>query len=437
MFVLDGDKMRQANSTIKGYSYQFNKSILEILQAEEYAEIVLEGVIEDIDIHSPTSTTTIQCKYHEDKKFQISSVVPPILEMLCHYCECAYLGKSISYILYAYYADNVGSIDIAEFVKFLESTMDKDIMLKYFHRIYSIPDSAILSIANKSKRNNLEKEELLNYYKTNRNSLSLRVNIQDFWNSFTYVKAEQYDDLQAKVIQELENITDHDTAKALFYPNAFSRVAYLSSKSDRSDRTITKSDFVDYLLNQKSVLLTSWAIEILGKEQILKAKKEYLSSAFASNPDVRAFVFSDAFLEASGNKIVTFIHEYISKYFRKRKLHKPPIFIFGNNHADLMQSTLLELYKYQEPVNTGYLGSVFLEDSFISNTNCSPNFSCKIALLSKISVGVLEKCNVNQLYIIGSIDTSFDSPNYYIEQLDIADISSLRYLVGLTRTLEV
>ena len=60
--------MRQANSTIKGYSYQFNKSILEILKAGEADEIVLEGVIEDIDIQSPTSITTIQCKYHEDKK---------------------------------------------------------------------------------------------------------------------------------------------------------------------------------------------------------------------------------------------------------------------------------------------------------------------------------------------------------------------------------
>lgn len=84
--------MRQANSTIKGYSYQFNKSILEIFKAGEADEIVLEGVIEDIDIQSPTSITTIQCKYHEDKKYQISNVAAPLLEMLCHYCECVYLG---------------------------------------------------------------------------------------------------------------------------------------------------------------------------------------------------------------------------------------------------------------------------------------------------------------------------------------------------------
>lgn len=80
--------MRQADSAIKGYLYQFNKSILTIL----------EGVIEDIDIHSPSSITTIQCKYHEDKKYQTSSIVTPILEMLCHYCESVYLGKEVSHI---------------------------------------------------------------------------------------------------------------------------------------------------------------------------------------------------------------------------------------------------------------------------------------------------------------------------------------------------
>lgn len=429
--------MRQANSTIKGYSYQFNKSILEILKAEDTDEIVLEGVIEDIDIQSPSSTTTIQCKYHEEEKFQISNVAAPLLEMLCHYCESVYLGKTVSYILYAYYAENVDSVDMAEFVKFLGSTANKDILLKYFHRIYSISDSAILALANKTKRSNSEKDRLIDYYKTNRASLSLRVNIQDFWRSFTYVKAEQYDELYAKVISELEGITDHDTAVALYYPNAFSQVANLSTKVNSADRTITKREFVDFLQNQKSVLLTRWTIGALDREQILKNKKTYLSANFASNPDVRAFVFSDAFLDATGNNIIAFIHEYLNKYFKKRKLQKPPLFIFGDQSSTLMQSALLELYKYQQSVNTGSIGTVFLEESFINNTNCAADFSCKMTLLENITVDTLEKCNVNQLYIIGGIDNSLDSSNYYVEELEVTDINSLRYLVGLTKTLEV
>ena len=43
--------MRQADSTIKGYLYQFNKSIDAILDSNDDVPVVLEGVIEDIDVH--------------------------------------------------------------------------------------------------------------------------------------------------------------------------------------------------------------------------------------------------------------------------------------------------------------------------------------------------------------------------------------------------
>jgi len=144
--------MRQADSTIKGYLYQFNKSLLEILTADGGVSIVLEGVIEDLDIHSLSSIKTIQCKYHEDKKYQISNVASPILEMFCHYCESIYLGKSVSYILYAYYYENVDDINVSAFVDFLNLTKDREILCKYFHRIYYIPDPGILTVAAKQKK---------------------------------------------------------------------------------------------------------------------------------------------------------------------------------------------------------------------------------------------------------------------------------------------
>ena len=131
------------------------------------------------------------------------------------------------------------------------------------------------------------------------------------------------------------------------------------------------------------------------------------------------------------------IHDYLNKYFKKPRLQKQPIFIFGNRGSTLMQQVLLELYKYQQSVNTGLVGTAFLGDSFINNTNCPTTFSCKISLLKNITVDILEKCNVNQLYFIGRYDGSLDSANYSAEELDIPDINTLRYLVGLTRTLEV
>ena len=429
--------MRQADSTIKGYLYQFNKSILTILEARDDDSIVLEGVIEDIDVYSSSSTTTIQCKYHEDKKYQVSSVAIPILEMICQYCESVYLGRTVNYVLYAYFADNVDSIDRDTFMSYIGSTNDKEILCKYFHRIYNIPDNNVLVVANKAKKSNEEKEQLVNYYKSKRNILALRGDISKFWNVFKYVKAEQFDILKAKVISALRELADDDeTAKSLYYPNAFSKVASLSAKSTEQERTLTKNKLILFLTKQKSVLLNRWTLEALDRVKIIKSKKEFLTSSFSTNSDVRAFVFSDIFLENIADSIIEFIHEYLNKYYKKPKLQKPPIFLFGDKHFSLMQKALLELYKYQKQVNTGLIGNAFVADNFINDKNCSSDFACKMALLSNISVDVLEKCRVNQLYIIGTINKQLQSVNYFVEELDVSNINEIKYLVGLSRKLE-
>ena len=162
-----------------------------------------------------------------------------------------------------------------------------------------------------------------------------------------------------------------------------------------------------------------------------------MKSAFSSNPDIRAFVFSDDFLDNVDETVIGFIQEYLNKYFKKPKLQKPPIFIFGNNHSSLMQMTLLELYKYQKSVNTGMIGNTFVADSFVNNKNCSPDFVCKMALLENITIDILERCKVNQLYVIGTINESLNSVNYSIEELGVPNINTIKYLVGLSKTLEV
>ena len=274
-------------------------------------------------------------------------------------------------------------------------------------------------------------------HKSNRTALALRVDISEFWKVFSYAKAEQFEILKDKVIRKLEEITDHDTAISMYYPNAFSMVASLSAKSTEQERTLTKNQLVLFLTQQKSVLLNKWTLEALDKEQIIKAKKEYLTSAFSANPDIRAFVFSDNFLDNVDEIVIGFIQEYLNKYFKKPKLQKPPIFIFGNNHSGLMQKTLLALYKYQKSVNTGLIGNTFVADSFVNNRNCSADFACKMALLENITVDILEQCRVNQLYIVGTINESLDSVNYFIEELDVPNINTIRYLLGLAKTLEV
>lgn len=54
---------RAADATIKGYYYQFDTSILKLLELQTNADsLTIEG-IEDIDVNTATEATAIQCKY--------------------------------------------------------------------------------------------------------------------------------------------------------------------------------------------------------------------------------------------------------------------------------------------------------------------------------------------------------------------------------------
>ena len=80
-------KPRSAISTIKGYFYQFDKSILEILeQSNETDMVTIEG-IEDIDIENSDERNFIQCKYYEKTDFDNSIIRKPIQLMFRHYLE--------------------------------------------------------------------------------------------------------------------------------------------------------------------------------------------------------------------------------------------------------------------------------------------------------------------------------------------------------------
>ena len=80
---------------------------------------------------------------------------------------------------------------------------------------------------------------------------------------------ENYFTEKEKVIEKLCEQTDRQTAEDLFYPNAFSMVANLSSKPEISSRTVDKQSFVEELKSKESVLITKWMLAGLDKKKIL------------------------------------------------------------------------------------------------------------------------------------------------------------------------
>lgn len=129
--------MRNAVAPLRGFYYQFLKTIIEILKANDSDEIHVES-IEDIDIFGQDEVTLMQCKYHETvDKFTLGLVYKPILLMLKHYsvnptmCDNYKLYLHTNDKTYDEYSMSIDDID-----KIL-SSQDK----QYHSLINSIPRS--------------------------------------------------------------------------------------------------------------------------------------------------------------------------------------------------------------------------------------------------------------------------------------------------------
>lgn len=97
----DENQPRSAHATIKGYRYQFDRTVLGILALGPEEHLVIEGV-EDIDIFSEESTSAIQVKYLAAQKYTSpKSVRDPIGLMLNNFVD----GKKWDYVLHVFFGD--------------------------------------------------------------------------------------------------------------------------------------------------------------------------------------------------------------------------------------------------------------------------------------------------------------------------------------------
>ncbi|HAS1185996.1 TPA: hypothetical protein I3819_004381, partial [Enterobacter cloacae] len=97
------DSPRSAIHAIKGYFYQFDKTIVELLHTQDDDVIYVEGV-EDIDLKNADEITAIQCKYYENTEYNHSVIAHPIQLMLKDYAK-RLAGKEdiYKYTLYGHY----------------------------------------------------------------------------------------------------------------------------------------------------------------------------------------------------------------------------------------------------------------------------------------------------------------------------------------------
>lgn len=434
---------RVASSTIKGYLYQFNVTLKELLSVDD-EEVFVEGRIEDVDILDGENIKAIQCKYHESKEnYSISDIAKAVLQMLK--TEKEYINKDIiSYKLYAYFPNlSIGKRDFSrDDLEEILKTKNRDMIVNYISHIIKIEDAYIKKLVNKEKNTRDEKETILNYVKGMQNKYEYEVDIDAFITKFEVYIGEKFEDLETTVRDllrtSISNVSKGDIEE-IIYPNAIQEIANLSIKKE-NERIITKESFLEPLKSKKGVILTRWTKELHSYKAILKNIKNRLHYDLGDNYKERVIYFDANEYEDFNDKIVIFLKDFCNKYCFKTKLHKPVTICISNYTNDQLSNLMSRLYSRDVKAINGFEGNKFFPESFFRNPIYDPNnneheFKLRICSLDNSEfTSALERNKPDVIYMVSSNNIEeLNIDDVKIERLDVKEFQDLYIIFQLSK----
>lgn len=396
---------RSADYTIQGFIYQFNKTLLEVLEDTEDSEIAIEGIIEDIEVKSELQTTAIQCKYHEtNENFTLSCIYKPVLQMMDHFHENQ--DPKIQYRLYAHFPnEKIGTTSVLTHIEIDEILLSKDKSLKKF----------------------IDK-------------LKNKVNISEFTDRFTLEFGPSLDELIVKVQKALvSNGMPENDIDTLIYPNSIQMIADLSTIHDSSKRRILKEQFLQNLLKIKKTAVSRWTTELKTLDKIIKSRKMQLKANLAKNSRLRYFIISESTLDSFNSVIVTFISEYLGKYHYKEVHDKTPIFCLDCS-LETFNNIIFRLHRKQIKVNDGLVAEKFDKGKFIAepfriktDKVLFTEFQLKLLRYSEQAINILNESKSEDCFIfMETIPEGLDTEDINVEQISLNELEKIKFVMGMS-----
>lgn len=399
---------RTADYTIKGFQYQFNKSLLEILQSTDDTLVTLEGIIEDIDLATPSGATAIQCKYHEaQQRFAISLVYKSILQMMTHFHSNP--TADIRYILFAHFPDQTANT------------------------IYNITCEEVQSILSSNNK------ELKKYIQPIKDS----VNIGSFIGRFRLEFGQSFDILVASVHTALsENGLPAAEVETLSYPNAIQHIAMISTAHDPAKRTITKLQLLDTLRQIRKTAVSRWTLSLKTRDKVLQARRKQLKTNLDKNARLRYFVVS-GLIDNFKENIVLFIGDFLDKYHFKPAHIRTPLFCLDCSAEDF-KDIRLRLHQKGIMAADGFVGDYFDSAWFFREPMLRKLASKEIEREFKIRLlrfpshyGTMSEHKCDDLFLIGNDGyDGLDIVDVNVERLGVMDFKEARYIIGVSNVYE-
>lgn len=256
---------RSANATIKGYIYQFDLAIVQLLSAANPAATVIVEGIEDVDFKDGANTDLIQCKYYEGTDYNHSVIKEAIIHLIRHFHATG--GKAdTKYKIYGHYKSGQTKLPITIDVDFLKSNFLTFTSNKKTHEVHN--ELGMSDI------------DLLKFI----GQLIIDINADSF--------DQQQDRIEKLLFSEITGCKKQDV-DLFFYPLAATTIQQLAIQKSAAARTITKQQFIDRI-NKKEAVFSQWMAYLLGDSYYARLiKRKFFPSRTTRLPkSARIFIIN-------------------------------------------------------------------------------------------------------------------------------------------------
>jgi hypothetical protein len=243
-------KNRSADAALAGYYYQFDKTILSLLElAKANNSVTIEGV-EDIDIEGQ-SFTAVQCKYLTSKKYSLAAIRKPILLMLDDFITRA---VPINYRLFVYFGEKLPAPP---------NTLS----------LPQLKDALTYTSKGKNSAYHIDK------------SISDPV-LTNFLQNFSIEEGQELNEQRNLVFSKLKKqfSCSEDECDLYYYNSAIRFVFQSATESDSKKRIISKSQFIKKI-DSRELLFNKWYQALRGREKYLSLIKKSLKATEALAPN--------------------------------------------------------------------------------------------------------------------------------------------------------
>lgn len=383
-------KTRSAEATIAGYLYQFDKSIIEILNlANDEDKITIEG-IEDIDIESEDiSLNSIQVKYYEGSEYNHSIISEAIRYLFYHYIGVLNgISDKRLYYLYGYFSSGSNKLKVDRNFIIQDNEEKKAI---------DIVKDNFLTYKPKGKPEVKHYQIELVEYENEENEKEKRVVTDDEINEFISLLRinlnakslnDQYEELLLLLEEKIENCKSKDDAHKYYYNNALKVIFKLAQEKDkttidnvkrikeltdkrnsilgkiktRTPKTDRKSLEEKLLLEEE---LNTVETEIRDIQKCIDAlniiKRTITKKQFIKSIDQKAILFNKWYVANLGKRRY---HEYVKEFLYKKKSLSSTKYKYLFLGKEFENSLLIN-----ENISIAKFASQIIEDSFELNTS--------------------------------------------------------------------